>query len=86
MQPKLKVWCHQFWGKALITDNRPLSYSEKESQSNDTLLHFAESSNVHNSDSDTDSTVACSGLLFLLIGLTWNVPLLRIPHIDDKLY
>ena len=31
--------------------NRPFSYSQKESQSNDTLLHFVEFSNVHNSDS-----------------------------------
>ena len=31
-------------------NNRPLSYSEKESQSNDTLLHFVEFFNVHNSD------------------------------------
>ena len=30
--------------------NRPLSYSEKESQSNYSLPHFVELSNVHNSD------------------------------------
>ena len=34
----------------LIGRNRPFSYSEKESQSNDTLLHSVEFSNVHNSD------------------------------------
>ena len=37
-------------------NNRPFSYSEKESQSNDTLLHFVEFSNVHNSDRNSNAT------------------------------
>ena len=36
--------------------NRPISCSEKESQSNDTLLHFVELSNVHNSDNSSNAT------------------------------
>ena len=36
--------------------NRPFSYSEKESQSNDTLLHFVEFSNEHNSDRSSNAT------------------------------
>ena len=36
--------------------NRPFSYSEKESQSNDTLLHFVEFSNVHNGDRSSNAT------------------------------
>ena len=36
--------------------NRPFSYSEKESQSNDTLLHVVEFSNVHNSDRSSNAT------------------------------
>ena len=36
--------------------HRPFSYSEKESQSNDTLLHFVEFSNVHNSDRSSNAT------------------------------
>ena len=36
--------------------NRPFSYSEKESQSNDTLLQFVEFSNVHNSDRNYNAT------------------------------
>ena len=36
--------------------NRPFSYSEKESQSNDTLLHFVEFSNVYNSDRSSNAT------------------------------
>ena len=35
---------------------RPFSYSEKESQSNDILLHFVEFSNVHNSDRSSNTT------------------------------
>ena len=35
---------------------RPFSYSEKESQSNDALLHFVEFSNVHNSDRSSNGT------------------------------
>ena len=34
----------------------PFSYSEKESQSNDTLLHFVEFSNVYNSDRSSNAT------------------------------
>ena len=33
-----------------------LSYSEKECQSNDTLIHFVEFSNVHNSDRSANAT------------------------------
>ena len=36
--------------------NRPFSYSEKEPQSNDTLLRFVEFSNVHNSDRSYNAT------------------------------
>ena len=36
--------------------NRPFSYSGKDSQSNDTLLHFVEFSNVHNSDRSSNAT------------------------------
>ena len=36
--------------------NKPFSYSEKESQSNDTLLHFVEVSNVQNSDRSSNAT------------------------------
>ena len=39
-----------------LINNRPFSYSEKESQSNDTLLHFVEFSNVHNSDRSPNAT------------------------------
>ena len=35
--------------------NRPFSYSEKESQSNDILLQFVEFSNVHNSDRSSNA-------------------------------
>ena len=34
----------------------PFSYSKKVSQSNDTLLHFVEFSNVHNSDTSSNAT------------------------------
>ena len=37
-------------------ENRPFSYSEKESQSKDTLLHFVEFSNVYNSDRSSNAT------------------------------
>ena len=40
----------------LICLNRPFSYSEKESQSNDTLLNFKEFSNVHNCDRSPNAT------------------------------
>ena len=36
--------------------NRPFSYSEKESQSNDTLQHLVEFSNVHNRDRSSNAT------------------------------
>ena len=36
--------------------NRRFTFSEKESQSNDTLLHFVEFSNVHNSDRSSNAT------------------------------
>ena len=36
--------------------NRPFSYSEIESQSNDTLLHFVEFSNVHHCDRSSNAT------------------------------
>ena len=36
--------------------NRPFSYSEKESQSNDTLLHLVDFSNVRNSDRSSNAT------------------------------
>ena len=39
-----------------IFANRPFSYSEKESQSNDTLLHFVGFSNVHKSDRSSNAT------------------------------
>ena len=39
-----------------ITLHRPFSYSERESQSNDTLLQFVEFSNVHNSDRSSNAT------------------------------
>ena len=39
-----------------IDCNRPFSYSEKESLSNDTSLHFVEFSNVHNSDRSSNAT------------------------------
>ena len=41
---------------AYIINNRPFSYTEKESQSNDTLLHFVEFSNVHNCDRNSNAT------------------------------
>ena len=40
--------------------NRSFSYSEKESQSNDTLLHFVEFSNVHNRDISSNATRSTS--------------------------
>ena len=40
----------------LQIDNSPFSYSEKESQSNDTLLRFVEFSNVQNSDRSSNAT------------------------------
>ena len=37
-------------------NNRPFSSSEKESQSNDTLLHFVDFSNVDNCDRSSNAT------------------------------
>ena len=42
--------------KKVIPVNRPFSHSENESQSNDTLLHFKEFSNVLNSYRSSDAT------------------------------
>ena len=36
--------------------NRPFSYSKKESESNDVMMHFEEFSNVHNSDGSSNAT------------------------------
>ena len=40
--------CFARFAYAHANENKPFSYSEKESQSSDTLLHFVEISNVHN--------------------------------------
>ena len=40
----------------IFASNRPFSYFEKESQSNDTLLHFVEFSNVHNCYRSSNAT------------------------------
>ena len=40
----------------LVNGIRPFSYSEKESQSNNTPLHFVEFSHVHNSDRNSNAT------------------------------
>ena len=37
-------------------DNRPFSYSKKESGSNDISLHLVEFSNVHNTDRSSHAT------------------------------
>ena len=39
-----------------LFNNRPFSYSEKESQSNDISQQFVEFSNVHNSDRSSNAT------------------------------
>ena len=39
----------------MVGINRPFSYSEKESQSNDTLLHSVEFSKIHNSDRSSNA-------------------------------
>ena len=39
-----------------ILFNRPFGYSAKESHSNDTLQHFVEFSNGHNSDRSSNAT------------------------------
>ena len=40
----------------LKSDNRPFSYSENESGSNDISLNFVEFSNVHNCDRNSNAT------------------------------
>ena len=54
----VKKLLEDFDAKEMYLDpkNRPFSYSEKESQSNDTLLHFVEFSNVHNTDRSSNAT------------------------------
>ena len=50
---------------ASTANNRPFSYSEKESQSKDDILHYVEFSNVHNSDrrsNATRSNLACKNV------------------------
>ena len=42
--------------RSILVHNRPFSYSEKESQSNDTLLHFVKFLNVHNSGRHSNAT------------------------------
>ena len=39
-----------------LENNRPFSYSGKESKSNDILIHFVEFSNVHNGDRSSNAT------------------------------
>ena len=46
-------YCCDVWDYVV---SLPFSYSEKESQSNDTLLHFVEFSNVRNSDRSSNAT------------------------------
>ena len=41
---------------AAVFKNRPFSYSERESQSNDTLLRFVEFSNVHSGDRSSNAS------------------------------
>ena len=45
-----------FQNFSMSSVNRTFSYPEKGSQSNDTLLHFVEFSNVHNSDRSSNAT------------------------------
>ena len=40
----------------LNSNNRPFSYSGKESESNDAMMQFEEFSNVHNSDRASNAT------------------------------
>ena len=50
-------WNHDFESQSRgSVFNRPFSYSEKESQSNDTMLHLVEFSNVHNSGRSSNAT------------------------------
>ena len=49
-------WDTPSYSVVSVVDNRPFSYSKKESQSNDILLHFVEFSNVHNLDRRSDAT------------------------------
>ena len=51
-----RPWYKQSRGTVFLSASRPFSYSEKESQSNDTLLHFVEFSNVHNCDRSSNAT------------------------------
>ena len=53
---KIKVFIVTLAIKKISLFNGPFSYSEKESQSNDTLLHFVEFSNVHNCDRSSNAT------------------------------
>ena len=49
--------CGISWKKSSkVLANRPFSYSEKESQSNDNLLHFVEFLNVRNRDRSSNAT------------------------------
>ena len=57
----MKKWrrnCNDIWPKFAdyLTNNRHSSYSVKESQSNDILLHFVEFSNKHNCDRSSNAT------------------------------
>ena len=45
-----------FYALSAIFGDGPFSYSEKESQSNDTLVHFVEFSNVHNCNRNSNAT------------------------------
>ena len=48
--------------------NRPFSFSEKESQSNDALQHFVEFLNAHNSDRSSNATrsnLVCNNVFIL---------------------
>ena len=51
----LKIAVRNVFQEALRS-NRPFRYSEKEPQSNDSLQHFVEFSNVHNSDRSSNAT------------------------------
>ena len=46
----------QYLKRRSLPENRPFSYFEKESQSNDVCLHFEEFSKVHNSDRSPNAT------------------------------
>ena len=55
MLQSLRGGLHEI-GSRRQTRNRPFSYSEKESQSNDSLLNLVEFSNVHNCDRSSNAT------------------------------